>query len=253
MRKVVRRVYSYNRGWWDSFTSCLLGTLLGIAITFGISAHLEHQAQRQLERRIQIYTVKNVEQTVNQMEAMLAELKVSDSIYSAVMDYYPDRLQDIPVELMKALYTDLFSWNYISTSQGWMGDVFSHEVEVWRNMDPRSVALLTDITSLVEMLREIVGQVQVSKEKIRENVFQEKYVMDVFDTEGEAVKVFFSNPENTNAVLMMLMLGQSMDGLMVPCKKMLQEVKEKLNLTAEDMEMYYSDIDGEEYRVRETR
>ena len=68
MKRRIKGIYNSNKVWWDSFTSCFVGTLLGIVITFGVSYLNTRSENRKTERKIQLITVNKIEQALNHIE-----------------------------------------------------------------------------------------------------------------------------------------------------------------------------------------
>lgn len=108
MKERLKKIYHVNTGWWDSFTSCLVGTLLGIAVTFGVTYLDARKEDKATERKIQIITVRKMEQAISSIGSRVEAMKESDSVFVEVLDYWEeDRLDGIPRDLVAAFYGKL--------------------------------------------------------------------------------------------------------------------------------------------------
>ena len=134
MRKIIEKVYYVNRGWWDSFTSCFIGSLLGIGITFWISGYLEKKSNEDMERRIQLLSLLNIHQYIESSKKQSKECLYMDSIFTEVLNYYPDSIEYVPKELVNQCYTKLVSFNFYSTDET-ADNMVNNNIEVWNSME----------------------------------------------------------------------------------------------------------------------
>lgn len=249
MKERLKKIYRANTGWWDSFTSCFIGTLLGIAITFGVTYIETRKEDRATERKIQIITVGKMEQAISRIGNRVKELKESDSVFVDVLDYWEeDRLDKIPKELVSAFYGKLMAM-YFQTQSNSAMEMFRSNVEIWKTMDPVSIDAMESLLDMIESSYEIISEVDSDLGRIRSNLM-EKYYITGFSSPAEVVKAFFSDPENVNLLTFAHVYISMLVSLEPHYEIMLQELKNYLHISDKEMEAIYNTRIYEEFSVQ---
>lgn len=239
MKEKLKKIYHVNTGWWDSFTSCFVGTLLGIAITFGVTYIDTRVRDKATERKIQIITVGKMEQAINRISRRVEALKESDSLYVEVLGYWQeDRLDEIPDGLVVAFYEKLMQVSFQTQNSSAM-EIFRSNVEIWKTMDPVSIDAMESLLDVIESSYELISKVDSELGKIRSNIM-EKYIVTCFNTPSEVTDAVFSDPENGNLLTFAHMYIWILVSMEPHYEVMLQELKDYLHITDKEMEAIYN-------------
>lgn len=236
MRKIIEKVYYVNRGWWDSFTSCFVGSLLGIGITFWISGYLEKKSNEDMERRIQLLSLSNIQQYIESSKKHSKECLYMDSIFTEVMDYYPDSIDYIPKELVGECYSKLISYNIYGVDES-ADNIVNSNIEVWNSMEDLSdVITISNIFSVKRVINMMSSEMNSIKRQIYRNVTRDNYIMDM-DNHTDAIKVLFSNKENLNLMLEYKLYSKSFDVSIASIEPLLDKIMQKMNVSSNDLEL----------------
>lgn len=250
MKERLKKIYHANTGWWDSFTSCFVGTLLGIVITFGVSYVGSRKEEKATERKIQIITVGKMEQALDRISSRVEVLKQSDSIYVEVLGYWQDdRLDEIPEGLVVTFYEKLMEVSVQSQNISAI-EMFRSNVEIWKTMHPVSIDAMERLLDVIESSYGIISKVDSELGKIRSNIM-EKYVVTGFNSHTEVVEAIFSNPENGNLLTFAHMYIWMLVSLEPHYEVMLQELKDYLGITDKEMDALYEIKVYEDFSVRQ--
>lgn len=236
MRKIIEKVYYVNRGWWDSFTSCFVGSLLGIGITFWISGYLEKKSNEDMERRIQLLSLSNIQQYIEASKKQSKDCLYMDSIFTEVMDYYPDSIDYIPKELVGECYSKLISYNIYGVDES-ADNIINSNIEVWNSMkDISDVITINDIFAAKRAINWMSSEINSIKRQIYRNVTRDNYIMDM-DNHTDAIKVLFSNKENLNLMLEYKLYSKSFDVSIASIEPLLDKIMQKMNVSSNDLEL----------------
>ena len=69
---------------WVQLLSCTLGTVIGIILTFGTSAWIEHREQKETERTAALMVIHNLEAFCDDLEDEIEHLQAVDSLITSV-------------------------------------------------------------------------------------------------------------------------------------------------------------------------
>lgn len=236
MKKIFEKVYSVNRGWWDSFTSCFIGSLLGIGITFWISGYLEKKNNAEMEHRIQLLSLSNIQQYIESSKKQSKECLYLDSIFTEVLDYYPDSIEYIPKELVGECYSKLISFNFYATDES-ADNMINSNIEVWNSMENVSdIRIINDIFAAKRVINWMSSEMNGIKKQIYRNVIHDNFIWDM-DNHTEAIKVLFSNKENLNLMVEYKMYSKSFDVSIDFIEKLLGKFMKNMNISSNDLDL----------------
>lgn len=236
MRKIIEKVYYVNRGWWDSFTSCFVGSLLGIGITFWISGYLEKKSNEDMERRIQLLSLSNIQQYIESSKKQSKDCLYMDSIFTEVLDYYPDSIDYIPKELVGECYSKLISFNFYATDES-ADNMLNSNIEVWNSMEDISdVITISNIFAAKHAINWMSSEMNSIKRQIYRNVIRDNFIMDM-DNHTDAIKVLLSNKENLNLMVEYKMYSKSFDVSIGFIEPLFDKIMQKMNVSSNDLEL----------------
>ncbi|MDY3069398.1 MAG: hypothetical protein SOR57_07040 [Parabacteroides sp.] len=238
MKKFIKGVYYINRGWWDSFTSCFIGTLLGIGITFGITAYLEKKSKAEMERKIQIISIASLQADINSIKSYSEKFAYTDSIFYEVMDYYPDSIKYIPKELVSEFYSELLTVkSYVKNNSA--DNMFNSNIEVWKSIDNLStIKIISDIFAAKQKSYEFISELESVKKRIYENISHEEYILGL-DNPQKAIGCLFKNKENLNLVLEFALYNKMLSFTLPMLEEMYLKIRYNLNISEKDLDLFF--------------
>lgn len=239
MKKTLNRIYRLNTNWWDSFTSCFVGTLLGIVITFGVSGYISRVEHRKNDRTMQIIAVGKIEENVMQIKIHANELKRTDSLYSSLLAYYPDNIDRVPAKLISDFLLDLDRTRPVVFDYS-VSNIMLGNAEVWESMSPAAITVLDKTLLLTGYLMETLKEVQKEKKMLNENLSLKHY-SSVFRTLQDASHAIFENPHNVYLLSEISSSIQYINAMLPSCDSVLMQVKTNMNITDEDFEILKDD------------
>lgn len=239
MKKTLNRIYRLNTNWWDSFTSCFVGTLLGIVITFGVSGYISRIEHRKNDRIMQIIAVSKIEANVMQLKAHANEMKRTDSLYSRLLTYYPDSVDRVPAKLIADFLSDLDRTRPVAFDYS-VSNIMLGNAEVWESMSPAAITVLDKTLLLTGYLMETLKEVQKEKKMLNENISLKHY-SSAFRTLQDATSAIFDDPKNVYFLSEISSLIRYINAMLPSCDSVLMQVKTNMNITDKDFEILKDD------------
>lgn len=122
-----------RRSWWMQFVISVLGTAIGVGLTFAISHRIENRKQEQAQRMTAMMVIHDIDETVDQLKLMKSDM---DKMYNAMLFtmQHLDQLDSVPND---TLYLAI---NYIiADDQEFHFDmskekIFHSSPDTWQNL-----------------------------------------------------------------------------------------------------------------------
>lgn len=245
MRRIIKKVYLVNRGWWDSFTSCFVGTLLGIGITFWISGYLEKKSNEEMERRIRLLSLSSIQRFIESSKKESKECLYTDSILTEVLDYYPDSIEYIPDNLVGECYGNLSGFRFYGADES--ADNISSNIEVWNSVENISdIRVIGDIFAAKRIITWMSSEMTRIKKQIYRNVIRNDFIWGM-DNHTEAIKILFSNKENLNLIVEYKMYSKTFEASIDFVEQLLAGFMKNMNISSNDLKLL-----GDEYQDADT-
>lgn len=235
MKKTIAKIYRVNTNWWDSFTSCFVGTLLGIVITFGVSGYISRVEHRKNERTMQIIAVGKIEENIMQLKLHANELKRTDSLCSRMLSYYPDSLNLVPARLVVDFLQDIEKRRAAFFDHS-VSNIMLGNAEIWESMSPATITVLDKTLLLTGYLMEMLKEAQEEKQMLDENISL-KYYSSAFRTLQDALQAIFDDPRNVYLLSDISSSIRYINAMLPSCDSVLMQVKTNMNITAKDFEI----------------
>ena len=159
-----------------------IGAFLGIIVTFGTTAYIDQRAKQ------------------DRYEAVINDLKATDSLYTRVVSCYPDHLHEISRDTLNLFVKKLSNSNYFSTG-GVAHNIFKDNMAVIEEIDNFSLIYsLYGSISGIEMMHDIIDDIQSVREEIFAAFYKKKHFNQYPDAVS-AVKAVLDIPEIYNFLL----------------------------------------------------
>lgn len=131
----------------------LVGTVLGIVLTIGVTSYSEKKDKEEMARKVMTLTIHNLDVEIRSMEQLIVEMERQDSILryvisrqSSVDNISPDTLD----MFISALYAHRVRPIDSSTET-----VFSSDFDIWENLeDPKVIGRISNCYSIMRKCSE---------------------------------------------------------------------------------------------------
>lgn len=245
MKKLIEKIYGTNRGWWDSFTSCLIGTLLGIGITFAISGYLEYRNNKEVEHIIQLMNVADMYLTVDSYKTEEERGLYLDSLFTEVQRYYPDSIYSVQPEFIQEVYDNLLTLE-ISGSNNSVENILNNSLQVWTSTE--NLSIITDINEFYSA-KEAADNGLKELMSIRKMLFDnltKRYPL-YFSDYKEAASYLYGSEENLRLMRNYCTYRKAFSKLIPVMEEMLVSIQENARISDEELQdLIYKDVDEEE-------
>lgn len=146
MAKIIRKIgqtirtkFHGNSAWWLNFSSAFVGTLLGIVLTFGITAFINFKNKQATAQQITLYTMRTISRNIYRNTNKLKEFEVRDSINKIVLEKYENNdLENLSLEDATAFASQLYQLNLIADNRS-TESIFMSDIDIWSNVDNAKV------------------------------------------------------------------------------------------------------------------
>lgn len=239
MKKIITRIYQTNTNWWDSFTSCFVGTLLGIVITFGVSGYISRVEHHKNDRIMRVIAVGKIEDNIKNLKIYANEMKRTDTIYSRLLSYFPDSIDRVPMKLVADFLKDVDRMRPAIFDHS-VSNIMLGNAEIWESMSPAAITVLDKTLLLTGFLMEKIEDVQEKKKMLNENISLEYYSAG-FRTLKEAPDAIFGNPQNVNLLSGISYSIRYINALLPSCDSILVQVKTNMDIADEDFKILKDD------------
>ena len=188
----------------------------------------------------------NIHQYIESSKKQSKECLYMDSIFTEVLNYYPDSIEYVPKELVNQCYTKLVSFNFYSTDET-ADNMVNNNIEVWNSMENISdVRVIGDIFAAKRVISWMSSEMNGIKKQIYRNLIHDNYIWGI-DNHTEAIKVLLSNKENLNLMVEYKMYSKSFDASIGFVEHLLGKFMENMNISSNDLKKL-----DEEYFVADT-
>lgn len=232
MKETITKIYRINTNWWDSFTSCFVGTLLGIVVTFGVSGYLSRKEHRDNERTMQVVAVGKIGANIVHLRTYAAELQRTDSLYSALLSYYPDSLDHIPGKLVYECLNDIVGWRPVTYDVS-VGNFLRNNPDLWVSMTPSVVGVLDKSISLMDCIVDNIEEIHEAERKIVDNMTENHYIYGVSSVR-DAVRMIFEKPQNPVLLSDISYMIKYINSIIPYCEELQAQIRTNLDITDEE-------------------
>lgn len=140
----------------------LVGTVLGILLTVGITYYSDKHEKEVMARKVIMLTIHNLDVSINGMEQLVDELDAQDSIFNYVREKHILKAA-ISADTLELFISALYSHRIrpIDTSTE---AIFSSNFEIWKYIDdPKVIGRIANSYSLMNKCGEEYGRVEKEK------------------------------------------------------------------------------------------
>ncbi len=179
---------------WKNTLSNTLGTVIGIALTFGTTLCLQHLEQKKTERTAALMVIHNLNSFCDALEDEINYLQKTDSINSMVWVPRAER-HPISEDTLQLFLEDLFS--LYQSDDNTVESIFGSNIETWTNIGNSE---FIEIAGKCFTTRRMVNQVREEMNRDKEHMWYTYMTTAVYtdkpaETLREAIDRVFCSAE----------------------------------------------------------
>lgn len=222
--------------WWQDVASCSFGTIVGIALTVGITFWQQRGDQKEMTRKITKITLHNLDVRIDHIKDVTDILAAKDSIYwsmqkIAAHDFekqQPDSLLDNLNQLATTYYPLTDTKSEV---------IFSHSFEVWQYLeDEKVIGRISNCYSMVEFGEKLATECEA---KVVDALYrcQLKIIeQGIEERPAEMVKLLMRHPETVVAFQGISKVVQMLRDIASIARQLNDRNKLVLGLSQEELE-----------------
>lgn len=170
--------FFFTKQWWADLSTNFFGALLGIVVTFGTTGYLEYCDKKAMGRTAALMTIGDIEYSIRKLEADCETFLRYDTVFRAVLDRYPDRLDEVPADTLGLYLNSFFADKFYIVNPAAEG-VFAHSSDIWRTLDNYALQQrIGHCFALRNMLNDSSVQLQRRQKEAAEAFFTERFFGD---------------------------------------------------------------------------
>lgn len=240
-KKIFEKIYCLNRGWWDSFTSCFLGTILGIGITFGISGYLDKKSNAELQHTIQLMNVMYMDETVYGILDDEDEALYRDSVFTEILSYYPDSTNFVPKELVNEFYTILLNLKIEGEDES-IENIYKNSIEVWKSAENLSnVTNISKFYASKNTCENGLSHMSSILKSLYDNLVKKKFLYGTVNYD-EITSAIYENEENLTLIKRYCLYRTALSATIPMMEDIFESIKIRMGITDKDLESINDDI-----------
>ena len=129
---------------WQQFFISVLGTAIGVALTFSLNGMRANKKQQQAQRLTAIMVIHDIDNTVDILKSWKQQEASTDTLLHYAMDN-KDHLDKIPADTLSSIITHLVSPNNSFRFDTSKEEIFNSDLDTWQNLG--SVKFLDNVQS----------------------------------------------------------------------------------------------------------
>ena len=145
--------------------SCTLGTIIGIALTFGTSAWIEHREKQETERTAALMVIHNLDRFIEDLNEMVRELQAVDSINMKVLAA-KDELHTVSEDTLQLFVSGILTHNF-NTIDETAETIFSSNIETWKSIgNSEFIELAGNCFSAKRLMVKFLDKLEAEKDEL---------------------------------------------------------------------------------------
>lgn len=179
--------------WIKSTLSGLVGTTIGIILTFGTTAYIERCQKEDTEYIAEMMVIKSIDDYKNKLEGELASMESTDSLYAFLYTLNPDSLECVKAEMLDKFITS-FSHRTFSLNDYTAINIFSSSIDTWKTIERAD--FISNVGRCFELMKtsgDMYVELQTKKFAIYENIVTENFYK--LKSNRDFVRICLRSPE----------------------------------------------------------
>lgn len=179
--------------WVKSTLSGLVGTTVGIILTFGTTAYIERCQKAETEYIAEMMVIKNIDDYKKKLEGELDSMESTDSLYTLLYTLNPDSLEYVETEILDKFAASL-SQRMLALNDYTAINIFSSGIDTWKTIGRADfISNVGRCFDLMKRSGDIYVELQTKKFAIYENIVTENFYK--LKSNRDLVRICLRSPE----------------------------------------------------------
>ncbi len=235
----------YKNEWWRDTITSLVGTVVGIVLTFGTTFYIEKQNKADMARKTVIITLHNLDVKIKSLKSNEAWMSHVDTLFRAVVKHLPADLDNVDTDTLRAAY-DVFPYLDIHLNENIAESIFSTSIEVWEYMDDeRAIGRISNCYSFSNYCEKIQEELQKERLTLFRDFLKEQKLVRYTP---ETAKAFLQRPEVQFHLSMHILQTGMMNRTLKLLVQMHERNKKELNISQAELDAAGELLTEEDYQ-----
>ncbi|MBQ9548563.1 MAG: hypothetical protein IJV01_05345 [Bacteroidales bacterium] len=237
--------------WWKQFLTGVMGTAIGVGLTFGVSNLVDNHKKAQAQRQTATMAVYDIDEMIR---ALKEDLQLEDALFPIAMylSNHPDRMDKVGIDTLRQALTYLME--DVTETHPWANDAkekaFTGSMDAWQNLENTQFydnvqrCYLCRKELLAILSKDAVFHKPLSEDVL--NAFIAKTSGDDLDDDGsltykalgQLLKQIYRMPETTRFLRMYTLRDRVFNQYIDELNRLNRENKFLMSLSDEEMEAY---------------
>lgn len=250
MKIDYKKIFHVNKNWWDSFTSCFVGTLLGVFLTFGISGYLEKKEQEENERKILMISINRLDNSFRVYKQAADSLNEEQLVFTKIVKDFREKTNILTKDDFDHLYEYLFVTNELWLPFDTMTEnIFNSNIEIWKTLSPVAIEYFSTVLFYHKRTADIYNKIIGLKRELLDN-----YITTggkkAYKSEYEFVHSFLKNNRNCFKLEELIYEIALLNYYTTYYTDVLENLLKELNLTEEEIINFYESYENENDSIK---
>ena len=237
--------------WWKQFLTGVMGTAIGVGLTFAVSNWVDNHKKVQVQRQTAMMAVYDIDEIIRELKE---ELQMEESLYPTALylSSHPEKLTVVSGDSLRQAVAYLME--DVTTVPDWAADTkekaFTSSMEAWQNLEnTRFYDNVQKCYQLRAELLRLISQDVVFRRPLTEasvNQFLENASADDLEYDGsltldalcKLLKQAYGKPETLRYLRMYLLRNREYNQYIDQLNRLNKENKFLMKITDEEMESY---------------
>ena len=122
-----------RKAWWMQFFISVLGTAIGVGLTFAISHRIESKKKEQAQRMTAMMVIHDIDETIEKLRLMKTDVKNGYDATMYTLEHL-DQLDSVPVDTLYAVISFLVSSDQDFRFDDSKEKIFHSSPDTWQNL-----------------------------------------------------------------------------------------------------------------------
>lgn len=156
-----------DRDWWKGVFGGIVSTVIGIVLTFGVTAYIDQQNKREMVNKIVLYALDDLAESVDCAKETIESIAFEDSLFTTIWRHR-HALSEVDADSLNMFVQALFEACFeFHETESMTKKIFSQNIQVWEFIDdPKVFNRFSDCYTLVEYYEKTMKERQDKKREL---------------------------------------------------------------------------------------
>ena len=190
----LKSFFNWNmRDWWSATTSAIVGTIVGIVVTFGVSGYLDQKKHEETQKTILFMILNDIRIYCGKYTKEIEKMEKADSVYMEIMEILFEKPR--PVDNKQALiYINYLGNRSFNLSNKTTEKIFSSNMSTWENIENKNIVEnIGKCYSVIHNYEDIYNEFANEQFELYDNFYKENFLKDI--SRVEQFNMLYKKPE----------------------------------------------------------